>query len=65
MKVVSKTKKIGGSIMVRIPKDLVEAEGIVENQTVEIEIKKARISGFGMLKGFKIKGEHIKGSDFD
>ncbi len=51
MRMLSKTKKIGGSIMVRIPKDLAEAEGITENQTVEIEVRKARISGFGILKG--------------
>ena len=43
MMIISKTKKIGGSIMVRIPKDLAEAEGITENQTVQIEIKKTKI----------------------
>ncbi|MBI3190490.1 AbrB/MazE/SpoVT family DNA-binding domain-containing protein [archaeon] len=51
MKVISKTKKIGGSIMVRIPKDLAEAEGITENQTVEIEIRKPKKDFFGALKG--------------
>lgn len=65
MKVVSKTKRIGGSLMVRIPKDLAEAEGLGENQLVELEIKKKKISGFGILKGLKIENEHIKASDFD
>ena len=45
-----RTKRIGGSIMVRIPKDLAEAEGIGENQMVEIEVKKSKKSGFGSLK---------------
>ena len=65
MKAFVKTKKIGGSIMVRIPKDVTETEGIEENQVVEIEVRRARISGFGLLKRLKIEKEHIKASDFD
>lgn len=65
MKTVATTKKIGGSLMVLIPKNVAEAEGIGENQKVELEIRKAKISGFGILKGLKIKKEHIKASDFD
>ena len=51
--------------MVRIPKDLVETEDIRENQMVEIQVKKKRVSGFGLLKGLEIKKEHVKASDFD
>jgi hypothetical protein len=65
MKAIVKTKKIGGSIMLRVPKEIVEAEGIEENQMVELDVKKTRISGFGILKGLKINKEHIKASDFD
>lgn len=51
MKAFVKTKRIGGSIMVRVPKEIVEAEGIGENQMVELDVKKAKVSGFGILKG--------------
>ena len=51
MKAMVKAKKIGGSIMVRIPKEITELEGIEENQIIEIDIKKTRSSGFGILKG--------------
>lgn len=65
MKTIATTKKIGGSIMIIVPKDVLEAENIGENQKVDVDIKKARISGFGILKGLKIKKEHIRASDFD
>lgn len=48
---VSKTRKIGGSIFVRIPKEVVEEENLKENQTVRIEIGKIRKSWFGAFKG--------------
>lgn len=51
MQALSKTRKIGGSIMVTIPKNIVEQEGLVENQAVTIEVKKVRVSGFGISKG--------------
>lgn len=53
MKTTLTTKKIGGSIMIIIPKELVEAENIGENQKVDVEIKKSKISGFGILKGME------------
>ena len=51
MEILAKTRKIGGSLVVTIPKEIVEHEGLIENQTVKIEIKKIRKSGFGMSKG--------------
>jgi hypothetical protein len=51
MEALVKTKKIGGSLMVTIPKTITEQEDIRENQLIKIEIKKARTNGFGMLKG--------------
>lgn len=37
--------------MVTVPKILVEEEGLEENQTVVLEIKKIPKSGFGLFKG--------------
>ena len=51
MKAVAYTRKIGGSLVVTIPKEIVREEGLQENQTVEIEIEKVKKSGFGLLKG--------------
>ena len=45
------TKKVGGSIVVALPKELVETLKIKENETVEITVKKCRKDGFGILKG--------------
>ena len=51
MEALSKTRTIGGSLVVTIPKNIVDEEGLLPNQTIIIEIKKIRRSGFGMLKG--------------
>jgi len=45
------TRKVGGSIVVALPKELVETLKIKENETVEITVKKCRKDGFGILKG--------------
>lgn len=60
MKSLARTRKIGGSLMVTIPKELVKEESLVEGELVEVSIEKARKSGFGILKGigpFKEKDE--------
>ncbi|MBI4895476.1 MAG: AbrB/MazE/SpoVT family DNA-binding domain-containing protein [Candidatus Aenigmarchaeota archaeon] len=59
-----KTKKIGGSIMVRIPKEVIETESIHENELIKITVEKVRKSGFGMAKGLG-PFKHEKASDFD
>ena len=63
-KFVTKTRKDGKSMVVTLPKELVESQNIKENQCVEITVKKCRIDGFGMLKGIspftvddKLKGQ--------
>ena len=38
MRAISTTKKIGGSIMIRIPKDVAEAEGIKPGDLVTFNI---------------------------
>jgi len=48
---LTKTRKVGGSIVVTLPKEIVEAQNIKENQLVEISVKKCRKNGFGMFKG--------------
>jgi len=50
---LTKTRKVGGSIVVTLPKELVETQKIKENQYVEITVKKCRKNGFGILKGMK------------
>lgn len=51
MKAFVKAKKIGGSIMVRVPKEIVEAEIITEGTLVEIDVNKPKRNFFGALRG--------------
>lgn len=51
MEFLTKTRRIGGSLMATIPKKAVQVEGIKENQLIKLEVKKARKSYFGALKG--------------
>jgi hypothetical protein len=46
-----KTRKVGGSLVVTLTKDLVEAKKIREGEIVEISVKKLRVDGFGALRG--------------
>jgi antitoxin component of MazEF toxin-antitoxin module len=50
---MTKTRKVGGSLVVTIPKKVVESKKIKEGEIVEITIKKVRKDGFGILKGMK------------
>lgn len=50
-KCLTKTRRVGGSIVVTIPKELVETEKIKANEYVEITVKKCRRDGFGVFKG--------------
>jgi antitoxin component of MazEF toxin-antitoxin module len=50
---LTRTRKIGGSLVVTLPKELVETQKIKENEFVEISVKKCRKNGFGALKGMK------------
>ena len=51
MESLTKTRKVGGSMMVTIPREIVESESIVEGEIVKIRLEKVRKSGFGMLRG--------------
>jgi antitoxin component of MazEF toxin-antitoxin module len=46
-----KTRRVGGSLMVTIPKEVVEQEDIHAGEFVELEVKKARKSFFGIDPG--------------
>jgi bifunctional DNA-binding transcriptional regulator/antitoxin component of YhaV-PrlF toxin-antitoxin module len=48
---LAKTRKVGGSLVVTLPKELVESKRIKEGEIVEITVKKVRKEGFGVLKG--------------
>jgi antitoxin component of MazEF toxin-antitoxin module len=48
---LTKTRKVGGSLVVTLPKELVENQNIKENQCIEITVKKCRKNGFGIFKG--------------
>ncbi len=51
MESITKTRKVGGSLMVTLPKELVEAERLSPEQTVKIQVKKVKMSFFGAAKG--------------
>ncbi|MEK6895079.1 MAG: AbrB/MazE/SpoVT family DNA-binding domain-containing protein [Nanoarchaeota archaeon] len=51
MKVVTKTRSVGGSLVVTIPSEIVKEEMLKENEVVEIEVKKHKRDFFGALKG--------------
>lgn len=63
MEALAQTKKIGGSIMVTIPKEIIREEAIQEGEMVIIEIKKPKKSFFGSLKGMSsfTKEDEFKG----
>lgn len=48
---MAKTRKVGGSLVVTLPKELVESKKIKEGEIVEVNVKKVRKDGFGVLKG--------------
>jgi len=48
---LAKTRKVGGSLVVTLPKELVESKKIKAGEIVEIRVKKLRKDGFGILKG--------------
>ena len=59
-KALVKTKKVGGSIMVTIPSNIIKAENIEEDEFIEIEVKKKRFNGLGALRGI---GPYIREED--
>jgi bifunctional DNA-binding transcriptional regulator/antitoxin component of YhaV-PrlF toxin-antitoxin module len=57
---LARTRKVGGSLVVTLPKELAESKKIKEGEVVEITVNKVRKDGFGVLKGltpFAVKDE--------
>ncbi len=49
--VVAKAKRVGGSIMVTLPKQVVDLLGVVEGDAVELNVQLPRRSFLGALRG--------------
>jgi antitoxin component of MazEF toxin-antitoxin module len=64
-KTVVKTRKIGGSLIVTIPKEVVEQEDIREGELLELEVRKARRSFFGITPGIGPFTREDKMADHD
>ena len=63
MEVLTKLRKVGGSVMARIPKEVLEQESLHVGDTIKLDVKKAKISGFGIFKGMRsfTKEDEFKG----
>ena len=48
---IARTRRIGGSLVITIPAEVIKEQQIDENEIIEIKVRKRRIDGFGMLKG--------------
>ena len=53
MNFMSKAISVGGSLMVTIPRQLVEMLNLHPNEPIEIEVKKIKKSGFGVFRGIR------------
>ena len=51
MKTITRTRAVGGSLVVTIPKEIVREEDLKENELVEIQIGKVKRDFFGAFKG--------------
>lgn len=51
MKSLTRTRSVGGSLVVTIPKEIAREEGLKPGQLVEIDVKKPKKSFFGIAKG--------------
>lgn len=50
-KALVKTRRVGGSLVVALPQDIVEAKKIKAGEIVEITVNKLPVYGFGALRG--------------
>ena len=63
MKALTRTRSIGGSLVVTVPKEVVREESLKTDELVEIEIEKVRKDFFGALRGIGpfTKEDELKG----
>lgn len=57
-----KTRRLGGSLFVRIPKKIADKEGIIAGEMITIKVTKKKKDWFGALKGV---GPFTKEDEFD
>lgn len=62
MKMLSRARAVGGSLVVTIPKEVVDEEGIREGELLQLEVAKAKRSFFGAAKGI---GAFTKDDELD
>ncbi len=48
---LARVRKVGGSLVVTIPREVAEEEGVKEGEFVNIEVRKAKKSFFGTARG--------------
>ena len=51
MDAIVKTREVGGSLVITVPKEIVKAEELIANEMIEIEVGKLRRDFFGALEG--------------
>lgn len=51
MEALVKARKVGGSIMVHIPSEIIEMEHITPDEMVRIDVEKVKQDWFGKFKG--------------
>ena len=70
MENVTRLRKVGGSVVATVPKNLIELEGLLPGQLVKIKVEKIKKSFFGAAKGVRsftkedikwVEGKHYYG----
>lgn len=51
MKALSRARAVGGSLMVTIPREIVDEENFREGELLQVEVKKLKKTFFGIAKG--------------
>ena len=63
---VGRIRKIGGSFTLTIPMKMVREQNLVEDELVEVKVRKRRINGFGIFRGigpYKREEDRMKDRD--
>jgi len=50
---LAKTRRVGGSLVITLPKELVEEQKIREGEILEVVVRRLKKNGFGALRGMK------------
>ena len=63
MKSLTRTRAVGGSLIITIPIEIVKNEMLRENELIEVEVKRPKKDFFGTLRGIGsfIKEDELKG----